>query len=61
VKPNFDSDEIHPQLSNNGHTVDGALMGVGSWWRNKCGQRSVASEKEPVAQLGKRNGWASFQ
>jgi len=61
VKPKFDSDEIHPQLSNNGHPVDGALVGVGSWWLNKCGQTSVACEKEPIAQLGKRNGWASFQ
>jgi len=24
VKPNTNSDEVHPQLSNNGHLVDGA-------------------------------------
>jgi len=31
VKPNINSnEEVHPQLSNNGHPVDGAFMGVGS-------------------------------
>jgi hypothetical protein len=32
VKPNNNSIEVHPQLSNNGHLVDGALVGVGSLW-----------------------------
>jgi hypothetical protein len=33
VKPNINkSVEVHPQLSNNGHPVDGALMGAGSPW-----------------------------
>jgi hypothetical protein len=32
VKPNINSVEVHPQLSNNGHPVDGALMGSGSLW-----------------------------
>jgi hypothetical protein len=27
VKPNINSGEVHPQLSNNGHPVDGALVG----------------------------------
>jgi hypothetical protein len=27
VKPNIDSVEVHPQLSNTGHPVDGALVG----------------------------------
>jgi len=27
VKPNINSVEVHPQLSNNGHPVDGALVG----------------------------------
>jgi hypothetical protein len=27
VKPKINSVEVHPQLSNNGHPVDGALMG----------------------------------
>jgi len=31
VKPNINSvEEVHPQLSNNEHLVDGAFMGVGS-------------------------------
>jgi hypothetical protein len=30
VKPNINSVEVHPQLSNNEHPVDGALVGVGS-------------------------------
>jgi hypothetical protein len=37
VKPNINSVEVHPQLSNNGHpvdgVVDGALEGGGSVWR----------------------------
>jgi hypothetical protein len=32
VKPNINSVEVHPQLSNNGHPVDGALVGAGSMW-----------------------------
>jgi hypothetical protein len=30
VKPNINSVEVHPQLSNTGHPVDGALVGAGS-------------------------------
>jgi hypothetical protein len=32
VKPKINSIEVHPQLSNNGHPVDGALVGAGSVW-----------------------------
>jgi len=32
VKPNVNSVEVHPQLFNNGHPMDGALVGVGSLW-----------------------------
>ncbi len=33
VKPNINSAEVHPQLSNNGHPVDGVLVvGAGSLW-----------------------------
>jgi hypothetical protein len=32
VKPNINSVEVHPELSNNAHPVDGALMGAGSLW-----------------------------
>jgi hypothetical protein len=32
VKPNITSVEVHPQLSINGHPVDGVLVGAGSPW-----------------------------
>jgi hypothetical protein len=32
MKPNINSVELHPQLSNDGHPVDGALAGAGSLW-----------------------------
>jgi hypothetical protein len=32
VKPNIKSVEVHPQLSNNEHPVDDALVGAGSLW-----------------------------
>ncbi len=32
VKPNINSLEVHPQLSNNGHPMDGMLAGVNSLW-----------------------------
>jgi hypothetical protein len=32
MKPNINSVEFHPQLSTNGHPVDGALVGAGSLW-----------------------------
>ncbi len=32
VKPNINSVEVHPQLSNNGHPVDDVLVGAGSLW-----------------------------
>jgi hypothetical protein len=32
VKPNYNSVEVHPQLSNNRHPVDGALVIAGSVW-----------------------------
>ncbi len=32
VKPNINSVEVHAQLSNNRHPVDGALVGGGSPW-----------------------------
>jgi hypothetical protein len=36
MKQNIDSVEVHPQLSNNGHVVDGVLVGVGSLWLSTC-------------------------
>jgi hypothetical protein len=35
VKPNKNSIEIHPQLSNKMHPMDGELVGVGSLWPPK--------------------------
>jgi hypothetical protein len=32
AKPNINSVEVHPQLRNNRHPVDGALVGPGSLW-----------------------------
>jgi hypothetical protein len=32
MKPNINSVEVHPQLSKDGHPVDGALVGAGSLW-----------------------------
>jgi hypothetical protein len=32
LKPNINPVEIHPQLSHNGHPVDGAVVGAGSLW-----------------------------
>jgi hypothetical protein len=34
VKPNINSGEVHSELCNNGHPVDGALVGAGSLWPN---------------------------
>jgi hypothetical protein len=31
MKPNTNLIEVHPQLSNNEHPVDGMLVGVGSF------------------------------
>jgi hypothetical protein len=31
VKPNIKSVQVHPQLSNDGYPVDGALVGAGSF------------------------------
>jgi hypothetical protein len=32
MKPNINSVEAHPQMSNNGHPVDGVVVGAGSPW-----------------------------
>jgi len=34
MKPHINSVEVHPQLSNDGHPVDDALVGAGSMWPN---------------------------
>jgi len=36
MKPgSSNSVDVHPQLSQNGHPVDGALVGAGSLWEGK--------------------------
>jgi len=35
MKPNINPVVNQPQLSNNGHSVDGALWGAGSLWPRK--------------------------
>jgi hypothetical protein len=47
VKPNINLVAIHPQLNNNGHLVDGALVDVGSLWSCKW-----LSERNEVVRLG---------
>jgi hypothetical protein len=48
MKPNINSVELHPQLSNNGHAVDGALVGAGSLWppSNVYSQTDLTSVKK---------------
>jgi hypothetical protein len=36
MKPYINSIEVHPQLSNNKHIVDGTSTGVGSLWLCPC-------------------------
>jgi hypothetical protein len=36
VKPNINSVEVHPQLSDIGHPVDDVLVGAGSQWPTGC-------------------------
>jgi hypothetical protein len=36
MKPNINSIDIHTQLSNNMHLMDGTLVGVGSLWACVC-------------------------
>jgi len=36
VKPNINLVEVHPQLSNNGHPVDGVLVGASSLWPSRA-------------------------
>jgi len=45
VKPNINSVEVHPQLSNNGHPVDGALVGAGSMWPFRKTMRDAKVQK----------------
>ncbi len=49
MKPNINLVTLfHPQLNNNGHLVDGALVNVGSLWPCKW----LSSERNEVVKLG---------
>jgi hypothetical protein len=43
VKRNINSVEVHPQLSNDGHPLDGALVRAGALWPRKRTLFSVSS------------------
>jgi hypothetical protein len=48
MKPNINSVEVHPQLSNNGHPVDGALVCAGSpspWFGSRAFRCEVCPKK----------------
>jgi hypothetical protein len=45
VKPNINSVEVHPQLSNKGHLGDGMLVGAGSLWPSSKAKSMTSSMK----------------
>jgi hypothetical protein len=51
VEPNSNPIEVHPQLSNNGHPVDGALVGPGSPLGSKT-RSSSQTRSEPRPESG---------
>jgi len=51
VKPNINSVEVHPQLSNIGYPVDDALVGAGSVWPPV--QTSILTIIESVDRLAR--------
>jgi hypothetical protein len=51
VKPNMNSVEVHPQLSNNRLPGDGALVGAGSLWPFQTACDECLSQTE----LGNKN------
>jgi hypothetical protein len=53
VKPNINSVEVHPQLSNNGHPVDGALVGAGSLWPDRIISHTLQKRQISMTELAK--------
>jgi hypothetical protein len=62
MKPNINSVEVHPQLSNNGHPVDGVLVCAGSlclWFGSRacvfrcevCPKKGVGRAHETLGEL----------
>ncbi len=54
MKPNINGVEVHPQLSNNDHPVDGAVVGAGSMWPNQMYLTLQIALKERIG--GERQG-----
>jgi hypothetical protein len=52
VKPNINSVEVHPQLSNKGHAVDGALVGAGSLWPGELAPKTATVITRGVLHCG---------
>jgi len=46
MKPCTNSVEVHPQLSNNRHPVNGALVGAGSLWPTVLTQKEAGKVPE---------------
>jgi hypothetical protein len=51
LKPNMNSVEVHPQLSNNRLPVDGALVGAGSLWPFKRCVMNVSHKLNWVTKI----------
>jgi hypothetical protein len=51
VKPNINSVEVHPQLSNNRHPVDGALVAAGSVWPSNSGSNDESLREQNCVQI----------
>jgi hypothetical protein len=56
MKPNMNSVELHPQLSNNEHPVDGALVGACSLWSpSSVHSQTVLTSVKKLFLLPKRS------
>jgi hypothetical protein len=49
VKSDINSVEVHPQLSDDSHPVDGALVGAGSLWPTAASYIVYKAEFEPCS------------
>jgi hypothetical protein len=61
MKPNINSVEVHPQLSNNSHPSDGALVGIGSLWlertiKSRAGNHGAIVRKAYFKWYGRPEG-----
>jgi hypothetical protein len=51
VKPNINSVEVHAQLSNNRHPVDGALVGAGLLSPSNSGSNHESLREQNCVQI----------